>query len=104
MSSPVIKEITVSVSIADKEYGNGTEAFKCLKADYPAPVSLEKIDDLICDGLDLYLAAWSTLLAGRLATGIIKDVEEFRRTLSGTRERVERIRKYMRNHPQGATE
>lgn len=92
---PHIKEITVSVTIADKEYGNGTEAFHCLKADYPNGVPVTEIDDVISHGLDMYFSSWKTLMGARWATGKINN-EEFKDVLTKVELRLEKVRKFLR--------
>lgn len=58
---------------------------------------MEAIDDVISDGLDMYFAAWSTLLGTRFATGIIK-ADEFKQRLADTQSRLAMVRKYLRSH------
>jgi len=94
MSDLRIKEITVSVQFADKEYGKGVESFHCLKADYPIPVELSKIDNIIDDSLDLFFSAWKTMLGTRFATGLI-NAETFKTTLQNSELRLEKVRKYL---------
>ena len=97
-----ITGITISAEFSDKEYGNGSGNFMNISAKAP-DVPLDQIDDVILDGLDLYFAAWRTLLAGRFATGIIK-ADELKQRMSDTAQRVDSVRKYLRNHPTRETQ
>lgn len=68
MSKPVITGITVSLDIANKEFGNGSASFMNVQGKYPDPATL---DDVLIDGLDMYFAAFRSLLASRYATGLL---------------------------------
>lgn len=95
---PIITGITVSVDIGDKEYGNGQSSFMNIQGKYPeSGQPLEDIIDVVADGLDMYFAAWRTLLAGRFATGKLSS-EEFKSTLSAVTLRIDKTRSYLRNH------
>ena len=95
MSKPTIQGITLSVDISDKDYGSGVKAFTSLQAKYPEEgQSMDNLGDVVSDGLDLYLTAWSTLLAGRFSTGKITS-EEFKDTLSKVTLRIEKTKKYL---------
>ena len=105
-NKPQITGITVSVSFGDKQYGSGTDSFMNIQTRYPETgKSIEELDDVIADGLDLYFAAWRTILASRFATGQITvevdgktktDSEGFRNTLASTAARIEKVRKFLR--------
>jgi hypothetical protein len=95
MSDLRIKEITISVQFADKDYGKGTESFHCLKADYPNPLPFTEINSVVDDSLDLFFAAWKTMLGTRFATGVIK-AEEFKIALQNTQLRLDMVRKHLR--------
>ena len=92
-----ITGITISAEFSDKEYGNGSGNFMNISAKAP-DVPLESIDDVISDGLDMYFAAWKTLLATRFATGIIK-ADELKQRISDSEQRLASVRKFLRNHP-----
>lgn len=95
---PIITGVTVSVDVGDKEYGNGQSSFMNIQGRYPdAGQPIEEIIDVVTDGLDMYFAAWRTLLAGRFAVGKITS-EEFRDTLAAVSLRIDRIQKYLRSH------
>lgn len=72
MSKPVITGITVSIDIANKEFGNGSASFMNIQGKYPDPATL---DDVLVDGLDMYFAAFKSLLASRYATGLLSGPE-----------------------------
>ncbi len=92
---PLITGITLSVSFGDKEYGKGSESFlnASMKWNDSEALTLDKVDNVIIDGLDLYFAVWQTLLASRFATGII-DAEEFNKRLEASQKRLTMIRNY----------
>lgn len=95
MRKPTIQGITLSVDISDKDYGNGTKAFTSIQAKYPDEGKpMEELGDVLLDGVDLYLTAWSTLLAGRFSTGKITS-EEFKDTLNKVTLRVDKTKKYL---------
>jgi hypothetical protein len=89
-----LKEVTISVTFSDKEYGKGTESFQCLKAEYPAPVEFSEVNNVIDDSLDLFFSAWKTMLGTRFATGVI-DAASFKKTLQDSELRIEMVRKYL---------
>lgn len=94
---PIITGITVSISFGDKEYGKGSESFENIQAKWSesqAP-GLDKLDEVIDSGLDLYFAAWKTMLGTRFATGVI-DAETFKTTLRNSELRLESVRKFLR--------
>ena len=70
------------------------------KSSSPDGVPLEDLDKIVSDGLDMYFAAWQTLLGSRFAAGII-DAATFKDTLQKTTLRMEMVRKYLRK---GVTE
>jgi hypothetical protein len=91
MSKPIIIGITVSVDIADKDYGKGTDGFFSLKGQYPDPASL---DHVLVDGLDMYFAAWKSLMCGRYATGVVSG-PEFKATVAKTEVKFNKIRTFL---------
>lgn len=95
-----ISGITISVDIGDKEYGKGQNAFMNLQGKYPDGVSIEELEDVMEDGLDMYFAAWRTLLAGRYTSGQLTGIE-FKEVLAASALRVDKIRKYLRKPVDG---
>jgi hypothetical protein len=93
MSKAGVTGVTVSVEFGDTSYGAGSKCFTNLQAKFPEPT--EELDDVVDQGLDLYFAAWKTLLAGRWATGVI-DKDTFRDQLAATTERIDKARKFLR--------
>ncbi len=92
-NKPQVTGVTVSVEFGDTVYGTGSKSFTNLQAKFPEPT--DELDDVVDKGLDLYFAAWKTLLAGRMATGVI-DADTFRAQFNATSERIERVRKFIR--------
>jgi len=88
-----ITGVTVSVEIADKNYGSGQSDFMSVSSRIPdgMPGLPMDMDTVIGDGLDKYFAAWQTLLQAALASGRIDQadyMEQTRRFLT----RVEKVR------------
>jgi hypothetical protein len=101
---PPITHITVSVAMADKSYGSGTESFINLRGEYPDPHTL---DAALVDGLDMYFAAWKSLVASQFATGIMHGAngepmtgEEFKGLLDRVGHRVEKVRTFLSKEAQ----
>lgn len=100
MSQIQINGITISVDIGDKEYGKGQNAFMNIQGKYPDGLPIEGLEDVMQDGLDMYFAAWRTILAGRYSSGQLSGTE-FKEALAATTTRVEKIRKYLRKPVDG---
>ena len=62
-----INSISVSLELADKNYGSGMAHHANVQA-FVDDASLDQINDVIDAGLMLYVAAWRTLMAGQLVT------------------------------------
>ncbi len=92
-NKPQVTGVTVSVEFGDTVYGTGSKSFTNLQAKLPEPTT--DLNDVVDQGLDLYFAAWKTLLAGRMATGVI-DADTFRTQFTATSERIEKVRKFLR--------
>ncbi len=88
-----IHGITVSVDYGDKVYGTGNGRFMSVSAKVPADsegVPLEDADDIVRDGVEMYLTAWQTLLQTRYATGEISG-PEYKQHTAAFLLRIERI-------------
>lgn len=87
--APTITGVTVSLEMGyEQEYAKGTKSFISLQGKYPDPAS---IDDVLLDGLDMYFAAFRSLLSSRAATGVIGGAE-FKETLKVTESRLAKVR------------
>ena len=62
-----IQSVMVSIDASDKEFGRGTGSFVQLRGSYPDPVDIEYLDDVVMDSLDMFLAAWKSLLMAKYA-------------------------------------
>ena len=67
MGELTIQGVTVSVELADKDFGNGTGRFVSLRGGYQNGVPLSQASFVIEDSLELFLAAWKSLLSSRFA-------------------------------------
>jgi hypothetical protein len=93
---PFIQGITVSIDIADKEYGNGSSGFMSIKGQYPEPgMPMECLEDVIDQGLDMYFAAWKTMLASRYASGAV-DGETFKKHIAAGTHKLEKVKHFLR--------
>jgi hypothetical protein len=93
----VLTGLTISAEFSDKEYGKGSGNFMNISAKAPDPgIPMENIDEVVMSGLDMYFAAWKTLLGTRFATGIIKAAE-FKQALQDATLRLESVRKFLRS-------
>lgn len=91
MNTPVITGLTVSVDVSDKNYGTGPASFMNLQGRYPDPATL---DQVLVDGLDMYFAAFKSLLASRYATGVIAG-PEFKKTLEAAEIKLAKVRTFL---------
>jgi hypothetical protein len=102
MSKPAIFGTTISVEFGDKEYGNGTSTYMNLQGRYPEPGKpIEELGDVILDGLDMYFAAWKTMLAGRYASGVI-DGLTFKAQWAKAEEKVTKVRNFLKKEATNA--
>jgi hypothetical protein len=96
MSKPEITGVTVSVEFGfEQDFGRGTKSFASVQSKYPETTTIDELGDVMSDGLDLYLAAWKTLLAARFGTGVIGGTE-FKETLNAATIRIDKVRKFLK--------
>jgi len=95
MNKAEVTGVTVSVEFGfEGEYGKGTKSFASIQSRYPEPNSIKDLNGIMSDGLDLYFAAWRTLLAARCGTGVLGGTE-FKDILTAATTRVDKVRKYL---------
>ena len=95
MSNLVIKTVTISLEVADKEYGNGTSRFFNLKGSYQdGGVPLEEIGTVVDDSLILFSAAWKSLLGSKFAQGMLNG-ETLKGELDKVIRRTEKVRQFL---------
>ncbi len=95
MSKVEITGVTVSVEFGfEGDYGKGTKSFASVQAKYPDPEDVAGLDNVMSDGLDMYFAAWQTLLAARYGTGVVGGTE-FKEAMSQATRRVAQVRKIL---------
>lgn len=86
-----IKSISVSLEIADKEYGNGNSGYANIQA-HVDDTPIEQIADVINAGLSLYVAAWEIILGGKLAVKLNPlTPTETQQTVMNVRHRLGRV-------------
>jgi hypothetical protein len=92
-----IKGVTVSVEIADKEYGNGNAGYTSITATVD-DASLEHIENVVDAGLNLFIAAWETVIGGKVATKMLgMGAQELQDTVAIIRKRLAKVRELLRN-------
>jgi hypothetical protein len=92
-----IKGVTVSVEIADKEYGNGNTGYTSITA-YVDDAGLEHIENVIDAGLNLFVAAWENVIGGKVATKMLgMGAQEFQEVVGTIRRRLVKVRELLRN-------
>jgi hypothetical protein len=92
-----ITGVTVSVEFGfDQDFGRGTKSFANVSGKYPDHGKpLSSVDEVIEDGIDMYFAAWKTVLASRFTTGVINR-EEFTRILASSTLRLDKIKRFLK--------
>ena len=91
-----ITNLTVSVEVASKEYGNGDSGYVSISA-YVDDCKFDQINSAIDAGLDMFLAAWETIVAGKVSTKLLAmSAQELRDTVAAIQKRVARVRTLLR--------
>jgi len=103
MGNLLIQSVTISVELADKEYGNGSGRFLNLKGSYQEGVTLEGVGSVIEDSLDMFLAAWKSLLCSKYAQGCL-DANGLKAKFEEAVVKTERAKKYLRRTDGGPSE
>jgi len=94
----VVNTLTISLEIADKEFGNGMSRFVNLKGRYEdGGVSIEELDSVIVDSLDLFCSAWKSLLGSKFAQGVLSG-NEYKTKLDEIIRRTKRVKEYLKKH------
>jgi len=101
MSKPIVHGVTVSVDFGDKEFGNGSNSYMNIQARYPDPGKpVSELGDVVVQGLDLYFAAWKTMLSSRYATGVISG-PDFKAALEAAEKKLAKVRAYLAKEAAG---
>jgi hypothetical protein len=91
-----ITGVTISVDASEKEYGKGEARFASLKGSYrDEGVTLADIDLVVLDSLDMFLAAWRSLLFAKYTQGTLPG-KELTAALDRAVQRTEKARAYLR--------
>lgn len=89
-----VKAVTVNCEISNKDYGNGDSGSASISA---WVVDDSSIEDTIDAALDLYLAAWSAVILGKIAAKLLPmTADDLRDTLAKIRKRAEKVRAIFR--------
>lgn len=93
MSRLGITGITLSVEFGDTTYGSGTKSFMNVSARVPDGDTIPVDDprEAIEGGLEMYMTAWTTLMASRLVVGTIKK-DDFQESMAILKDRLETIK------------
>jgi hypothetical protein len=85
-----ISNVTVSIEIADKEFGNGNSGYTSISG-YVDDAGLAQIESVIDAGL--YIAAWETVLGGKVATKLLAmSAQELQDTVAAVQRRAAKVR------------
>lgn len=94
MSKLTIQKLVLSVDFGDKEYSKGNGRFASISAGVPEGeegIPIANGDELITDGIEMYLTAWQTMMQTRYATGDI-SADTYKTQTAAFLVRIERIR------------
>jgi hypothetical protein len=91
-----ITSMTVSISTSDKDYGKGSDYFcnitsKTSDADL---IPLEKIEQVVDEGLKMFLTTFQTILTSRFATGNL-GAKEFKELWEMSETRFAKMHKFL---------
>ena len=91
-----ITSMTVSISAGDKNYGSGSEYFVNLTSKVPDtdPIPFEKVDQVVDEGLKMFLTLFQTILTGRFATGNL-GAKEFKELWEMSETRFAKMHKFL---------
>lgn len=102
MSNMVIQTVTISLEMADKDYGKGSGRFINLKGWYQdGGTPLYDIDNVVDDSLDMFLSAWKSLLSSKYAQGGMTG-EDYKKYCETAITRTEKVRDYLRRKNENA--
>jgi hypothetical protein len=98
MGDLVIQSVTISVEVADKKFGDGSGRFMNLKGWYQdAGVPIANVNEVVLDSMDLFLAAWKSLLSSKYAQGGM-TAEEYKTSFDAAILKAEKVKAYLRKH------
>lgn len=94
-----IKSITVSLEVADKEYGNGNAAYTSIQA-HVDDTPIGQIEEVIDAGLALFVAGWEVILGGKLAVKLnTLTPAETREAVMNVRQRLAKVQAMLHDAP-----
>jgi hypothetical protein len=92
-----VRSITVSMEISDKEYGNGNSGYASLSASIDDG-NVERMADVVDAGIEMFVAAWETILGGKVAAKVLgMKGEEFSVAVGSVRKRMSRVKALLRD-------
>jgi hypothetical protein len=98
MSDMTIQTVTISLEVADKEFGNGMSRFVNLKGRYQdGGIPLEEMGTAVEDSLDMFLGAWKSLLAAKFSQGIING-QTLKEKIENAMVQTDKVKAYLRRH------
>jgi hypothetical protein len=96
MSNMVVRSVTISLELADKEFGNGMSRFFNIKGAYQeGDTPLEEVADVVDDSLTMFMAAWKSLLGSKCAQGKI-DGKTMQDEVRKVIKRTTKVQAYLR--------
>jgi hypothetical protein len=91
-----IKSLTISLELAEKEYGNGNSGYASLTATIDDG-NVERMPDVVDAGIEMFVAAWETVLAGKVATKVRgMKADEFQDEVAKIRGRMAKAKALLR--------
>ena len=93
--SVTIKNVSISLNIADKDYGSGSERYFSLKGEYKEGIPLADIKTVVEDSCDMFLASWQSILAAQYAQKGLTP-ETFKQQWDEVKKRTEAIRRFLK--------
>lgn len=103
MGELVIQTVTVSVEVADKEYGKGDGRNMHLKGWYQdGGVSIDRIDEVVLDSMDMFLGAWKAILCSRYAQDNM-TADEFKQRFERAMLKVDKVKKFLKRQNEDDT-
>jgi len=94
-------EVTVSVELADKEYGSGSSRFISLKGAHKDGLPVAEAGPVIDDALELFLAAWKSLLGARWSQGGMTG-DDLRTWVEKAVRKTEKVKEFLRAEQSGS--
>jgi hypothetical protein len=98
-----ITAFTVSLEVANGDYGTGQKNFVSFRAEAKGPEEGVTIDEALEQSLDMHLRAWESVLQARHAEQVLSG-KDFSDMTSKARVRIEKTRQFLKQLDDRSTE